>query len=502
MKLSKRRLSGLGRAALALCIGLVPGITSPVMASSHREAPFITENPKVDGTDFYMFRSYEVGRSSFTTLVANYLPLQDAYGGPNYFQLDPDALYEIHIDNDGDAKEDITFQFRFQYNPKNTSLNVNGKSIPVPLRNIGAVAAGNDANRTDSETYGIKVVRGNRRTGTVADVTVSGTHSKVFEKPLDYVGDKTFTNSAGYNAYAAQYVYTVDIPGCADSGKVFVGQRADPFSVNLGEVFDLVNTNPLGANNAELNILADKNVTTIAMEVPNSCLTASATQPIIGGWTTASLRQARLINPNPSTTNPAKQGGAWTQVSRVGMPLVNELVIGLPDKNKFNASKPVNDGQFADYVTNPTLPTILNVLFGVTAPAVSRTDLVTVFLTGVSGVNQPPNVVASEMLRLNTAIAPNMGVQNKLGAAQCFPNRSFVPNLAAAGCDPAGFPNGRRPGDDVVDITLRAAMGFFLSNTDAPSGALAYTDGADTSYTLFSSTFPYLNTPNKGSPSN
>ena len=161
------------------------------------------------------------------------------------------------------------------------------------------------------------------------------------------------------------------------------------------------------------------------------------------------------------------------------------------------------DGQFLDYVTNPTLPTILNVLFGVAAPAVSRTDLVAVFLTGVSGVNQKTGVTASEMLRLNTAVAATArGAQNNLGAAACFPNRSLVADLGAGGCDPAGFPNGRRPGDDVVDITLRVAMGFLLSNADASSGALAYTDGALVTDTDFGSNFPYLNRPNQGSPSN
>lgn len=500
---STKKLVALSRAALALCVALVPGVTTPVQASSHREAPFITEQPKVDGTDFYMFRSYEVGRSSYTTLIANYVPLQDAYGGPNYFTMDPDALYEIHIDNNGDAKEDLTFQFRFKVNPSNTKLNINGKQVAVPLRNIGTISAASDANQTDSETYSIKVVRGNRRTGTVSDVVNHATGSRTFKKPYDYVGDKTFTNAAGYTAYASQFIQRIDIPGCSDDGKVFVGQRADPFSVNLGEVFDLVNTNPLGARNAELNLLADKNVTSIALEIPTSCLTQSATQPIIGGWTTASLRQARLLNPTPSRELPAKEGGAWTQVSRLGMPLVNEIVIGLPDKDKFNASKPTGDGQFLDYVTNPTLPTILNVLFGVTAPAVSRTDLVAIFLTGVSGVNQPPNVVGSEMLRLNTAIAATArGGQNNLGAAVCFPNRSLVPDLTNVGCDPAGFPNGRRLGDDVVDIELRAAMGFFLSNADAPSGALAYTDGAIVNDTDFGTAFPYENIPNKGSPSN
>ncbi|MBV9080061.1 MAG: DUF4331 domain-containing protein, partial [Elusimicrobia bacterium] len=314
----------LGRVALAATLALTVGMPLPVQASSHREAPFITEHPKVDGTDFYMFRSYEAGKSGMTVLIANYLPLQDSYGGPNYFSLDPNALYEIHIDNNGDAKEDITFQFRFQNTLNDLKLNVQGKNVSVPLRNIGVVAAGNDANLNEKETYTCKVVKGDRRTGTVASVTNAADGSATFTKPYDYVGNKTFTSQAGYDAYAAQYIYTINLPGSTSTGRLFVGQRADPFPVNLGEVFDLVNTNPVGPSNGELNIISDKNVTTIALEIPTDYLTNAGANPIIGGWTTASLRQARLLTATPTFSQPDKEGGAWTQVSRLGMPVVNE----------------------------------------------------------------------------------------------------------------------------------------------------------------------------------
>ncbi|PIL41866.1 hypothetical protein CR105_27455, partial [Massilia eurypsychrophila] len=186
----------------------------------------------------------------------------------------------------------------------------------------------------------------------------------------------------------------------------------------------------------------------MAIEVPIACLT-NGTEPVIGAYATASLRQGRLLNPAPKTgiNNASKEGGAWSQVSRVGMPLVNEVVIGLDDKDKFNASKPKDDGQFIDYVTNPVLPAVVQTLFP-SAPAPTnfpRTDLVTVFLKGIEGVNQPKAVVASEMLRLNTTIAPRpVATQSPLGVA--------------AG-DNAGFPNGRRPADDVTDLSLRVAMG-------------------------------------------
>jgi hypothetical protein len=276
------------------------------------------------------------------------------------------------------------------------------------------------------------------------------------------------------------------IPGCGD-GRLFVGQRREGFVVNLGEVFDLINTDPLGAPDGEPNTLDDKNVTTLALEVPASCL-VGPDSGIIGGWTTASLRQARILNPRPKKLPAEIHGGAFTQVSRLGSPLVNEVVIGLPDKDRFNHSEPKDDSQFALYVTNPTLPALIELLFPAAAAptAFPRADLVAGFLTGVDGLNQPPNVVPSEMLRLNTAIpAVPAGSQQPLGV------------LAG---DNAGFPNGRRPGDDVVDIALRVVMGVLLDPAVAPAGQLPFTDGAYVDDSFFDATFPYLVTPLPGSP--
>jgi len=489
-----RPLSMLGILMLA-STALVPA----AQASSHREAPFITRHPKVDATDFYMFRSYEPGRANFVTLIANYQPLQDAYGGPNYFSMDPDALYEIHVDNNGDANEDITFQFRFKNTLVDQQVNAGGMQTSSPLINL---PASNPTTPTlnVNETYSVTVVRGLRRGNNslrqpVTNVAGGGS---TFTKPVDNIGTKSIPD---YNGYAAKYLYNVNIPGCATPARLFVGQRKDPFVVNLGETFDLVNvTNPLGSENAERDDLADKNVTTLALEVASSCLT-NGTEKVIGAWTSASLRQARLLNPKPgsNTTTASREGGPWSQVSRLGMPLVNEVVIGLKDKDKFNASKPVDDAQFAGYVTNPALPELLEALFGeagVRAPNnFPRNDLVTAFLTGVPGVNKPANVVGSEMQRLNTVdIAPVPAAdQNRLGVV---------------GGDAAGFPNGRRPGDDVVDIELRVAMGLLCTINlgcapgDAPSGALPFTDGALQNASQFDSTFPYLKSPIPGSPNN
>ncbi len=487
-------------------------------ASSHREAPFITTSPKVDGTDFYMFRSYETGRSDYVTLIANYQPLQDAYGGPNYFSMDPNALYEIHVDNNGDAKEDLTFQFRFTNTlaagGAGVTLPVGGKNVAIPLMQAGQVANVRDANLNLAETFSVTLVRGDRRTGTAAALTNTSTGATAFDKPVDNIGTKTIPDYAGY---AARHIHTVNIPGCSIPAKVFVGQRQESFAVNLGTIFDLVNapvaviTNP--ANIGALpNTIGDKNVTSLAVEVHRSCLVAG-TEPVIGGWTSASLRQARLLNPTPPSGHQAseKPGGAWVQVSRLGMPLVNEVVIGLKDKDKFNASVPAGDGQFADYVTNPTLPALLEIALALpnTAPRnFPRTDLVTTFLTGIAGVNRPANVVASEMLRLNTSIAPvPFAQQNRLG---------IVGNILAGGNDNAGYPNGRRPKDDVVDISLVAVMGgLCMANGNGntlgfgadcnpsrvPLGATAFSlhDAVDQAVVPLLSGFPYLNTPLPGS---
>jgi Domain of unknown function (DUF4331) len=487
-------------------------------ASSHREAPFITTRPKVDATDLYMFNSYEAGRPGFVTIIANYQPFEEPQGGPNYYTMDPNALYEISIDNTGTGKEALTFQFRFTTVDSGLAVMAGTKSIPVPLSNIGPVTAGNMASQNVAETYTVSLATGDRRMGMIASVTDSASGSKTFAKPLDNIGAKSIADYAGY---AAAFIHTISIPGCNTPGKVFVGQRQDPFVVNLGETFDLVNIKypaeelaPGGQNGRNLapNSLAGYNVTSIALELPAACLT-TAGDPVIGAWTTASIRQSAVINPAPQNaksvasvgaisepTGASVEGGAWTQVSRLGMPLVNELVIGLPDKDRFNASAPRNDAQFADYVTNPSLPVLLQALFGsagVLAPNVyPRTDLVAAFLTGIKGLNQPVKASAAEELRLNTSTAVTaLASQNDLGVL---------------GGDTSGFPNGRRPIDDVVDIELRVAMGVLLSPFDHSamdpdpasdvSRQLHYTDGAEPNPANYLPAFPYLNTALAGSP--
>jgi Domain of unknown function (DUF4331) len=457
----------------AITLGFLLGL-EPVQASSHREAPLITSTPQLDGTDLYMFRSYEAGRDSFVTFIANYLPFQDPYGGPNYFELDSKGIYEIKIDNTGNGKADITFQFRFQNTQENLTVNAGGVKVPVALIQTGQVGrSGNPndvANLNVHESYTISVIHGNKS----SVITNASTNATKFEKPVDNIGFDTLPD---YAAYANAHIYNIKIPDCPVNGRVFVGQRKDPFVVNLGETFDLINiANPIGEafNNSARDDLADKNVTSLVLEVPIACVTAK--DPVIGAWTTASLSNG--------------------QVSRLGMPLVNELIIGLKDKDKFNASQPTSDAQFLTYVTNPSFPEIVQSIFapaGIQAPTLfPRNDLVATFLTGIKGVNQPANVRPAEMLRLNTStpVTP-VGGQNRLGVI---------------GGDAAGFPNGRRPGDDVVDVTLRVAMGrlialgLFGTPAQAPSGNQDFTDGALVDDSFFDSQFPYLKTPIAGSP--
>jgi len=531
-------------AILALSAGAILATPAAALASSHREAPFVTKNPKTDGTDFYMFNSYETGRAGYVTIIANYQPLQDAYGGPNYFQMDPDALYEIEIDNTGDGVEDLTFQFQFNQTLTNLTVNPNpgsaggtpdagggialvisypdggsAQTVHVPFLNVGPIPA----NLNVTETYTAGVVAGPRRGMAASPISAASGGATTFTTPADYIGPHSFgattatAGAAAYAAYASQYNYDVNIPNCSTPAKMFVGQRAEGFAVNLGPIFDLIDapaavvTGTMGPQVVP-NPLAKKNVTSIALEVPASCLVSSATQPVIAGWTTASVRQVRIVNPGATYTVPSKEGGAWTQVSRLGMPLVNEVVIGLPDKDHFNASEPSGDAQFVPYITNPTLAKVIDIVFmvGLEPQLFPRTDLVTAFAEGVPGVNAfPAPVTPFEALRLNTTATTIFtprpaAMQSYLGAAGCFVKGVLTPT--ATGCDPTGFPNGRRPGDDVVDIALDVMEGYLIPAT-APGGlAPAYagatptlfTDGVQQIATQFGSTFPYLNTPNAG----
>ena len=519
-----------GLTAIAAGIALLLG-SAGTFASSHAEAPFIKTRPKLDATDFYLFNSYESGRENYVTLIANYVPLQDSYGGPNYFAMNPDAIYEIHVDNDGDAVEDLTFLFDFDNGLRNDeqglALQIGDQSVPVPLKNIGPLGTGDNRDVLNvNETYFVGMTRGDRRGESPVWAERADSGGRLFTKPYAYVGEKSFPG--GYEHYVrsltnnGQLYHDVRFEQCprgARRGRVFMGQRKDSFSIALGEIFDLINFVPLTdatPDDPARDDLADKNVNTLAVEVHKDCLVGEG-NGTIGAWTTSSVRRTQTLESEPSFRHPIRYAGDFQQVSRLGAPLVNEVVIGLPDKDRFNASEPKDDGQFAVYVTNPTLPALIDVLFrvplgapGNIAPSnLPRQDLVTAFLTGFEGVNQLATVTPSEMLRLNTTIpATPKNAQSSLGVA--------------AG-DLAGFPNGRRPGDDITDIALRVVMGALChpigvdldadgtagdegdnlglcEPSDAPVGNAPLTDGVPQSAAQFEARFPYLTAPLPGSP--
>jgi hypothetical protein len=463
-------------------------------------------------------------------------------------------MYEINVDNTGQCAPNISFQFQFKDSLANSGTGIllpigpadASVQVAAPLLNIGPIATA--SNISANETYTVNMVSGT----TTTPINIHGTTTTTFNKPLDNIGEKSFGGAGGYATYitsgnaGGSFVYDIDIPGCTGkTGKMFVGQRAESFAVNLGPIFDLIDAPSgvvLGSSatgcpltgattyNCVPNPLAAKNVTSIALDIPASCLTAAGGS-ILGGWTSAYLHQGRVLNPTASYTVPAAEGGAWVEVSRLGSPLVNEVVIGIPDKDKWNSSAPASDvTNFANYVEYPTMPYLISVLFGGGAqvfPATfPRTDIVEAFLTGVPGVNafSTPDggakPVVCEELRLNTALpvtpagttydcsvdkGPGASTgQCYLGAALCVVNGTL--NTSGAGCDVGGYPNGRRPGDDVVDIALDVLMGFLLPATAAnplyDNKITPIGDGVWQNAGQFGTTFPYLNTPTQGANGN
>jgi len=446
--------------ALAVASTMLAGVA---IGSSHREGPEITKFPKLDNTDVYAFRSYEPGRSDAVTILTNFQPSQNPNDGPQYYLMDQQAVYDFHIDNNGDALPDITFEFRFFNQIKGQTVPVNGVPVTNPLAYIAPVRDTDNRGLNVLQFYTVTVIDNN--TGARTGALNPFGRSEFYMKPFDNVGTKTFPD---YPRYSDAHIGLLSYNGCAGSGKIFVGQKKEGFTFAAGEVFDLLNLNPVGSRSSERNDFFNKNITTIAVELPIACV-ARAGDPVIGVWSNG--------HQGPGTLG----GATGTSLSRLGMPLVNEVIIGLPSKDTFNRSAPRDDAQFATFITNPVLPELIEILFpGVIAPnKFPRTDLVEVFLTGITGLNKPAGTVTpAEMLRLNTSIAPRpANTQNNLGV------------LAG---DNAGYPNGRRPADDVVDITLRVAMGALLTPADAPSGQLPFTDGAQSTAFDFFDRFPYL----------
>lgn len=426
--------------ALAASVGITfsaarDNAPRPTDASSHREAPAISQDPSADNTDFYAWVSPD--SPDMVTFVMNTYPDQSPYGGPNFYRFAEGAVYALNIDNDGDAVADIRYEFVFRTVIQNPN---------TFLYNTGPIRSLDDPNWNMRQYYSVErvnMLNGNR-------VRIA---SDIPTPPVN-VGTASTPN---YEALARAAVHTID-----GGIKMFAGQRDDPFFVDLGAVFDLLQIRPMNA----YDTLQNKNINAIVVQLPKEDITRAG-QPIIGAWSTVS-RDGK-------------------QVSRLGQPLVNEVVLPLALKDAFNSISPDVDRTIdaaVASVTDPEVPKLLKLLFNIDSPPAPRTDLVTIFLTGIPMLNQPPNVVPSEMLRLNTSIAP-----------------SANPNpMGVLGGDNAGFPNGRRLTDDVVDIALQAMAGatpFTAPFNRAPNNTLG--DGVNANDTAFQTAFPYLASPWPGS---
>ena len=451
--------------------------------SSHREAPAIAKDPVADSTDLYAFVSPEAPTT--VTLIANYIPLEGPDGGPNFFEFGPDVKYAIHIDNNGDGKPDVTYEFSFHTAIRNPN---------TFLYNTGQITSLGSASWNRPQSYSVTRIAG-------GSATVLG---KGLACPPCNVGVRSTPN---YPALAQAAIH--GLPG---GRKVFAGQRQEGFYVDLGSIFDLgalrpfqnLHLIPLPAVNG-VNGAKNLNVHTIALQVPMSDLSANGASSfsgvgdpnaVIGVWT-AAYRRAAMIRENAGAQ---VESGPWMQVSRLGNPLFNEVVVPMSKKDYWNSQAPSHDSQFATFVQHPELGGLLPVLYpgvfpnlaGLTA---SRDDLVAILLTGlpagiISGFQNFTGSTQADMLRLNMAIPPTTS-----------------PNIMGLlGGDPAGYPNGRRVADDVVTIELRAIAGvtYPLVNStftpDGAAGAIYHVEDPSTNTppVTYLSTFPYLNHPFAG----
>jgi hypothetical protein len=490
--------------------------------SSHREAPQISKDPTADSTDLYAFVSPD--QPDTVTLIANYIPLERPDGGPNFFEFGDDVQYGIHIDNDGDGNADVSFEFRFH------TVNTIPQSFLYNDGPITALTGKGAALWNRRQTYRLtRVDEGGVRTVLAEGLTC----------PPCNIGPLSTPNYAGLAASAVH-----SFSAGRFSGKVFAGQRAEGFYVDLGAVFDLGGLRPFEsahlsgmlASMPGVNSTAAVNVHSLALQIPIQQLTADGSLPgsttdrraVIGVWTTASRQKAQVRAADDDATWMAS--GPFAQVSRLGNPLVNEVIIGIGDKDRWNSSPPYSDGrQFGDYFANPLLAQLLPVLYPGVFPNLAaynqanaskttladpaRPDLAAILLTGIpqsvlvaaglGGVVPPTNVgskAVADMLRLNVAQPP-----------------SANPNIFGyLGGDPAGFPNGRRVFDDVATIELRAVAGATLPLVASftPDGAVG-TVGSDPTKVIsfgltngndptakgtenYLSAFPYLGTPYSG----
>jgi hypothetical protein len=445
----------LAAAVLALA-AVAPGLA---MASSHSEAPGTTKDRLIDDTDLYAFVANDA--PSAVTFVGNWVPLIEPNSGPNFASFDDNASYYINVDNVGDAHKHIRFELEFNTTRQNPN---------TFLYNTGVVTSLTDPDLNVRQTY----------TLTRIDVDGQGTeHETVLGSGLPvapaFVGPVSMPDYAGLAQSAIQ-----DLPG---GYRVFVGPRDDPFFVDLAAIFDLLTIRKVPGNKGKgVDGVGGYDCMSVVLQVPKALLTKDGQAPaanlnnhIIGVWDTAERPATRTLNGDGTIS----YSGGEVQVSRLGMPLVNEVVIPLKDKDKFNASEPFNDvANFGASVVDPELAGLLHALYGLSVPPAPRNDLVAVFATGVAGLNQPANVSPGEMLRLNMTVPPSAN-----------PNR-----LGVLAGDLAGFPNGRRLSDDIVDISERVVAGVLVDGFNiAPNNQLG--DGIDANDMPFLPYFPYVAPP-------
>jgi hypothetical protein len=462
-----------GAALLAALAGFAGAGPQGAIASSHREAPVISDDPAADNTDVYAFVS--PNRPDSVTIVANYIPLEEPAGGPNFAKFADSVLYAINVDNNGDGKEDVRYEFRFK-----TQV-LNGNTF---LYNTGPITSLNDPDWNVRQTYSVTRVSGPGKSEVLGE--------NIPTPPVN-IGPRS---TPAYDSLANAAV--TDLPGGI---KVFAGQRDDPFFVDLGSVFDLAGLRPFNpfhiiplAAEDGVDGVAGFNTHSIVIQVPTAQL-AAFSKPTIGIYASASRQKVTILDKDGTR----KGEGAWTQVSRLANPLINEVVIPLAKKDLWNGSEPEDDAQFAGFYTEPEVTRLENALYPVldNAPETGRGDLVAVLLTGVPTLNFTGDT-KSDLIRLNTSIPPNgpAGTGNRLGLL---------------GGDFAGFPNGRRLEDDVTDIELRAfacgygtivgpiieGFGFCAGNANrTPNNLLG--DGVDENEKPFMTAFPYVASPHQG----
>jgi hypothetical protein len=475
--------------------------------TSHREAPKISKDPVADNTDLYAFVSPD--KPDTATILANYIPLEEPAGGPNFNSFGDDVLYEIVIDNNGDGIEDLTYQFRFKTKIGNPD---------TFLYNTGPISSLTDSSWNVKQSYSVTKVVGPRRTG------VSTILGRDLPTPPVNIGPRSTPKYADL-ANAA-------IKTLSDGSTVFAGQRDEAFYVDLGSIFDLGTLRPVqGFHLVKTGITADDtntpngvdatkgfSVHTIAIQVAKNKLTADGSNPTdplgknstIGIWASASRRRAVILptdgdnNQSGDNESDAVVTGPFTQVSRLGMPLINEVIIPLGKKDFWNTSLPRFDSQFLKYYQTPELQKLLPVLYpgvfpNLAAVTESRADLIAILLTGIPagiipGFQNFTGPIQADYSRLNLAIPPNTTNPSRLGLV---------------GGDPAGFPNGRRVLDDVVDIEIKAIAGATLPLVDknfttdgavslVTQGIPAGNPAQPPNTTPFLSVFPYLPHPVPG----